>query len=63
MISASYQKTGEVEYEQFRPRFAKTVIDQIDRVLAKHYKFSDDELDFLVNYDIKYRMGDELEEA
>lgn len=31
-------------------------IDEIDRVLAKHYGFTDEELDF-INYDIKYRMG------
>jgi hypothetical protein len=26
-------------------------------VLAAHYGFTDEELDFIVNYDIKYRMG------
>jgi len=25
--------------------------------LAKHYGFTADELDFFINYDIKYRMG------
>ena len=30
-----------------------------DRVLAKHYGFTDEELDFIINYDIKYRMGRE----
>jgi len=29
-------------------------------VLAKHYGFTDEELDFILNYDIKYRMGDQL---
>lgn len=33
--------------------------DEIDRVLAAHYGFTDEELDFTVNYDIKYRMGQE----
>jgi hypothetical protein len=28
-----------------------------NRVLAQHYGFSDEELDFIINYDIKYRMG------
>jgi hypothetical protein len=27
--------------------------------LAGHYGFTDEELDFLINYDIKYRMGQE----
>ena len=28
--------------------------------LAKHYGFTEEELDFISNYDIKYRMGDQL---
>ena len=35
-------------------------MDKIDTLLAKHYRFTDEELDFIINYDIKYRMGDEL---
>jgi hypothetical protein len=34
-----------------------------DIVLAKHYGFTDEELDFIINYDIKYRMGREGENA
>ncbi|MEK6776339.1 MAG: DNA methyltransferase [bacterium] len=39
------------------PKRSKPIIDEIDRVLAKHYDFTDEELDFIINYDIKYRMG------
>jgi hypothetical protein len=39
------------------PKFSKPIIDQIDQVLAKYYGFTDEELDFIINYDIKYRMG------
>ena len=43
---------------QQRRRFdGGTQIDRIDRVLAQHYGFKDEELDFIINYDIKYRMG------
>ena len=35
----------------------KSKVDEIDRYLARHYGFTDEELDFIVNYDIKYRMG------
>ena len=38
----------------------KTIIDEIDELLTKHYGFTEEELDFIINYDIKYRMGDEL---
>ena len=39
------------------PKHAKSVIDQIDEVLSKQYRFTPEELDFIINYDIKYRMG------
>ena len=51
---------GALEYVQYRPSKAKREIDEIDKVLAKHYGFTEEELDFIINYDIKYRMGDEL---
>jgi hypothetical protein len=38
------------------------IIDEIDRVLAAHYGFTDEELDFIINYDIKYRMGRDMDE-
>ena len=46
-----------------RPRTFKPIIDEIDRVLAQHYGFTDEELDFIINYDIKYRMGQDGEEG
>lgn len=47
-------------YKSFIPKLSKSIIDEIDVVLAHHYGFTDEELDFIINYDIKYRMGDEL---
>jgi len=35
----------------------KPIINQIDMLLAEHYGFTEEELDFIINYDIKYRMG------
>jgi hypothetical protein len=55
------KKTGHIVYEEFYPRKSKTIIDKIDTVLAEHYNFTEAELDFIINYDIKYRMGKELE--
>jgi hypothetical protein len=31
----------------------------VDHALAEYYGFTDEELDFIINYDIKYRMGAE----
>jgi hypothetical protein len=39
------------------PKLSKAIIDEIDSALAEHYCFTGEELDFVVNYDIKYRMG------
>ena len=55
-----YKNTGLVVYDEFYPRKSKPIIDEIDELLAKHYGFTEEELDFIINYDIKYRMGDEL---
>ena len=52
-----YKTSGRVEYDEFYLKQSKSIIDDIDRVLAKHYGFTDEELDFIINYDIKYRMG------
>ena len=57
VTAATYNVGGKVHYQRFSPKLAKPIIDEIDRVLAEHYGFTDEELDFIVNYDIKYRMG------
>lgn len=51
--------TSETNYDIKK---SKPIIDEIDKVLAEHYGFTEEELDFIINYDIKYRMGSELEE-
>ena len=51
------KQTGRTETQSFEIRKSKPIIDEIDRVLATHYGLTDEELDFIINYDIKYRMG------
>lgn len=46
--------------QHFYIKHSKLIIDEIDKILAKYYNFSEEELDYIINYDIKYRMGDEL---
>lgn len=53
------KRSGTVVQDVYLISTAKPIIDEIDRVLAKHYGFTDEELDFIINYDIKYRMGRE----
>ncbi|NCP29861.1 MAG: hypothetical protein GW867_07555 [Armatimonadetes bacterium] len=53
----NYAHSGRVEYQEFYPDRSKPILDQIDCLLAEHYGFTDEELDFIINYDLKYRMG------
>jgi hypothetical protein len=50
------------EFDSFYPAKSKAILDEIDQVLAGHYGFTAEELDFIINYDIKYRMGRNKEE-
>ncbi len=51
-------KSG-LRIETFDYAACKPIIDEIDNALAEHYGFTGEELDFIINYDIKYRMGRE----
>ena len=56
--STSHEMTKSgLQIETFEYGQSKPIIDEIDRVLAQHYGFTAEELDFIINYDIKYRMG------
>lgn len=60
-VSIITKKDGNVNASYaYQKKLSKSIIDEIDKVLAKHYGFTEEELDFIINYDIKYRMGDEL---
>ena len=54
------ESKGDIIQDFYYVKYSKSIIDMIDTVLARHYGFTDEELDFIINYDIKYRMGDEL---
>ncbi len=57
MLVRQQKQTGKTETQSFKIQKSKPIIDKIDRVLAEHYGFTEEELDFIINYDIKYRMG------
>jgi len=50
-------KTGTVEYDEFYPSRSKPFVDEIDRTLSAHFLLDRFEADYIINYDIKYRMG------
>ena len=51
-----YIGTKQTEYE-YKHKYCKKIIDKIDKKLAKIYDLSDDELDYIQNFAIKYRLG------
>ena len=55
--TALYRSTGRVEYDEFYPRKSKAIIDEIDSILARHYKLSELELDYVRNFDAKHRFA------
>lgn len=61
----AYSKKGReftMQKQHFYIKYSKPIIDQIDKQIGIMYNFTEEELDFIINYDIKYRMGDELNE-
>ena len=55
MRRMSFNDIGELTIQCIYPGKSKPIIDEIDRVLAQHYGFTDEELDFIINFDILYR--------
>lgn len=61
-ISSVKMKTiGDVSYRVFHPKHSKQIIDKIDRILADIYGLNNEEINFILNYDIKFRLGEEGE--
>ena len=57
MLTINYRTMGSLRIQATYPRLSKPIIDRIDAVLAQHFGLTQTELDFLVNFDYKYRMG------
>lgn len=56
------RERADCTYQEFRPSLSKPVIDEIDIAMREHYRLSEICLDYLLNFEIKYRLGD-TEEA
>lgn len=54
---ARHLKRGKTASYTIYARKSKAIIDDIDHTLAQHYGFTNEELAFIINYDLKYRMG------
>ncbi|MHB8843307.1 MAG: Eco57I restriction-modification methylase domain-containing protein [Nitrospirota bacterium] len=63
MLTGNYGDYGILHIQSFQPRLSKPIIDEIDSVLATHYELTEEELDYIANYDVKYRIGIETEDS
>lgn len=50
------KRRGLTEFQEFNWGLSKPIVDQIDELLAVHYGLDNEMRDFIVNYDIKYRI-------
>jgi len=55
--SLSTKDRDQITYDELDGVTSKPIMDEIDRALARHYGLSAEELDFIIHYDVKYRMG------
>lgn len=57
MLVREQKSTGRTETQSFKIQKCKSAIDEIDRLISPYYGLTDAELDFIVNYDLKFRLG------
>jgi hypothetical protein len=62
ILTMNNKLTGKVELQSLSPAKSKSIIDEIDTVLAGYYGFSNKDLDYIVNYDIKFRLSADASE-
>jgi hypothetical protein len=58
----STKQGHKIEYDEMNAVHSKSVIDKVDIALAQVFGLSSTELEFITNYDLKYRVGSEAEE-
>ncbi len=50
-----------IKIKEIHPKHSKSIIDDIDDIFAEYYGFTDEEKEFIKNFDITFRMSDALE--
>ena len=59
--TTKYKNTGTVAYDEFCPAKSKSIMDEIDVILAKHYNLTEEEANYIKNFDIQFRTGVQIE--
>jgi hypothetical protein len=57
--TANYTGKGEIVYREYSVRKSKPIIDKADEILGEIYGLSAEEIKFIQNYDIRFRVGEE----
>ena len=57
-IKTSKRKKKTVRHEEAYPKHAKSIIDKIDDILARHFGFTQNEAVFIKEFDKEFRMRD-----
>ena len=55
-----YIGSKQTEYE-YKHKMSKLIIDEIDKVLKEHYELTEEEYLYILDYNLRYRMNDELD--
>lgn len=55
-----YIGSKQAEYE-YKHKRSKLLIDEIDKVLKEHYGLTEEEYLYIIDYNLRYRMNDELD--
>lgn len=50
-------------FTEFYPKKSKPIIDEIDREIGELIGLSADEIDYIINYDVRFRMGADEDDA
>ncbi len=57
MLVREQRSTGRTETQSFKIQRSKPTIDQIDMLIGPFYGLNESEQDFIINYDLKFRLG------
>jgi len=57
MRSRRQRQTGRTETQTFTIRHSRPLLERIGKALAPHYGFDPFETDFLLHFEIKFRLG------
>ena len=57
MLVRQQKSTGRTETQSFKIQRSKPTIDKIDSLIGPMYGLTQAEVDFIINYDLKFRMG------